>query len=64
MQVWLQTVVGAMRSALSHEFKNTIPTYDEKPRIKWIFENSVQNTVVVSRLFFTQEVVIIIATFV
>lgn len=45
-----------MRAALSHEFKSIIPTYDERPRAKWIFENSVQNTVVVSRLFFTQEV--------
>lgn len=45
-----------MRAALSHEFKSIIPTYDERPRTKWIFENSVQNTVVVSRLFFTQEV--------
>jgi dynein heavy chain len=33
-----------------------VPTYEEKPRAKWIFENSVQNTVVVSRTFFTQEV--------
>lgn len=33
-----------------------MPTYDEKPRTKWIFDNSVQNTVVVSRTFFSQEV--------
>ena len=45
-----------MRAALSHEFKTIIPMYDEKPRTKWIFDNSVQNTVVVSRLFYTQEV--------
>lgn len=45
-----------MRAALSAEFKAIIPTYDERPRTKWIFENSVQNTIVVSRLFFTQEV--------
>lgn len=55
-QVWLQNVVDAMRAALSAEFKAIIPTYDERPRTKWIFENSVQNTIVVSRLFFTQEV--------
>ena len=55
-QVWLQNVVDAMRTALSHEFKAIIPTYDERPRTKWILENSVQNTVVVSRLFFTAEV--------
>jgi hypothetical protein len=56
LQVWLQTVVDAMRAALSHEFRSVIPTYDEKPRTKWIFDSSVQNTVVVSRLFYTQEV--------
>ena len=55
-QVWLQNVVDAMRAALSAEFKAIIPTYDERPRTKWIFDNSVQNTIVVSRLFFTQEV--------
>ena len=44
-----------MRASLSHEFKAIIPSYDEKPRTKWVFENSVQNTIVVSRLFFTQE---------
>lgn len=53
--MWLQNVVDAMRAALSHEFKAIIPTYDDRPRTKWIFENSVQNTIVVSRLFFTQE---------
>lgn len=46
----------AVQAALSAEFKLAVPTYEEKPRTKWIFENSVQNTVVVSRTFFTQEV--------
>ena len=45
-----------MRSALSHEFKAAIPAYDEKPRTKWIFDYSVQNTIMVSRTFFTQDV--------
>ena len=45
-----------MRAALSHEFKVAIPAYDEKPRIKWIFDYSVQNTIMVSRTFFTQDV--------
>lgn len=30
--------------------------YDEMPRTSWIFKYSAQNTVVVSRTFFTQEV--------
>jgi len=33
-----------------------IPAYDEKPRTKWIFDYSVQNTIMVSRTFFTQDV--------
>ncbi|DBB00312.1 TPA: Dynein beta chain, flagellar outer arm [Trebouxia sp. C0004] len=56
VESWLQNVVDAMRAALSHEFKMAIPAYDEKPRIKWIFDYSVQNTIMVSRTFFTQDV--------
>ncbi|KAK9808985.1 hypothetical protein WJX72_007373 [[Myrmecia] bisecta] len=56
VELWLQNVVDSMRAALSHEFKMAIPAYDEKPRTKWLFDNSVQNTVVVSRTFFTQEI--------
>lgn len=56
VEVWLQRVVDAMRAALSAEFRAAIPAYDERPRTKWIFDHSAQNTVVVSRLFFTQEV--------
>lgn len=55
-QVWLNNVVEAMRAALSHEFKTAVVAYDEKPRTRWLFDHSVQNTVVVSRAFFTQEV--------
>lgn len=33
-----------------------IPSYDEMPRTAWIFKYSAQNTVTVSRTFFTQEV--------
>ena len=33
-----------------------LPAYEERPRTKWLFENSVQNTIVVSRAFFTQEI--------
>ena len=56
VESWLQNVVDSMRSALSHEFKAAIPAYDEKPRTKWIFDYSVQNTIMVSRTFFTQDV--------
>lgn len=45
-----------MKNAVKAEFKSIIPSYDEKPRIKWIFDYSTQNTIVVSRLYFTQEV--------
>lgn len=45
-----------MRGALSAEFKAAIPTYDDRPRTKWLTENSVQNTMVVSRLIFTADI--------
>ena len=56
VEVWLQNVVDAMRAALSAEFKAALPAYEERPRTRWLLENSVQNTVVVSRAFFTCEV--------
>lgn len=56
VEVWLQNVVDSMRAAVNHEFKKHIPTYDEKPRTEWLFKPSAQNTIVVSRLFFTQEI--------
>lgn len=33
-----------------------ILAYDDMPRTQWIFKYSAQNTIVVSRTFFTQEV--------
>ncbi len=36
--------------------RRAIPLYDELPRTSWIFKHSAQNTVVVSRTFFTQEI--------
>lgn len=56
VEVWLQNVVDAMRSALSAEFKAAMRTYDEKPRGKWLFDYSAQNTVVVSRTYFTADI--------
>jgi dynein heavy chain len=49
-------VVDAMREALSAEFKAAVLTYDERPRTKWLTENSVQNTLTVSRLMFTADI--------
>jgi dynein heavy chain len=53
---WLQNVVDSMKQALSSEFRKAIPTYDDMPRTQWIFKYSAQNTIVVTRTFFTQEV--------
>ena len=53
---WLQTVVDAMRAAMSAEYKAAVVSYDEKPRGKWLFDHSVQTTITTSRTFFTQEV--------
>lgn len=56
MEIWLQNVVDAMRKALSAEYKAAVVAYDEKPRGKWLFDQSVQTTITTSRTFFTQEV--------
>ena len=56
MEQWLNVVVETMRAALFAEFKISVPKYDQMPRTKWMFEQSAQNTIVVSRLIFTQEV--------
>eukprot|EP00798_Chlamydomonas_sp_ICE-L_P004666 gene4666-14863_t len=46
-----------MKLALTIEFKMAIPAYDEmQSRCHWLYKFSVQNTIVVSRTFFTQEV--------
>ncbi|GAX83885.1 hypothetical protein CEUSTIGMA_g11310.t1, partial [Chlamydomonas eustigma] len=56
VETWLQTVVDSMKQALTVEFRKAIPTYDEMPRTQWLYKYSVQNTIVVSRTFYTQEV--------
>eukprot|EP00882_Tetradesmus_deserticola_P009731 GHRQ01010278.1.p1 GENE.GHRQ01010278.1~~GHRQ01010278.1.p1 ORF type:complete len:796 (+),score=404.80 GHRQ01010278.1:482-2869(+) len=56
VETWLQSVVDSMKAAIQAEFKKANPMYDELPRTSWIFKYSAQNTVVVSRTFFTQEV--------
>ena len=53
---WLQCVVDSMKQALIAEFRKAVPTYDEEPRTKWLYKYSAQNTIVVTRTFFTQEV--------
>ena len=56
VEVWMQRVVDSMRAALRAEFCTALPLYDEKPRAKWIFDQSVQNTIVITRVAYTQEV--------
>ena len=56
VETWLQNVVDSMKQALRVEFRKAIPTYDDLPRTQWIYKYSAQNTIVVSRTFFTQEV--------
>lgn len=56
VEIWLQNVVDTMRGVISAEFKAAMPAYAETARTQWILENSAQNTVVVSRAFFTAEV--------
>ncbi len=47
---------------LQSEYRRALPLYDEMPRTQWIFKHSAQNTVVVSRTFFTQVWVCSLAT--
>lgn len=54
---WLNSVVDAMKQALFAEYQRALPAYDTMKRsTEWIYEFSAQNTIVVSRTFFTQEV--------
>ena len=56
VELWLQNVVDSMKQALRVEYQKAISAYDETPRTQWIFKFSAQNTIVVSRTFFTMEV--------
>lgn len=57
VETWLNGVVAAMKQALFAEYQAAIPAYDTMKRAtEWIYEFSAQNTIVVSRTFFTQEV--------
>ena len=57
VETWLNGVVAAMKQALFAEYQKAIPAYDTMKRSsEWIYEFSAQNTIVVSRTFFTQEV--------
>ena len=56
VETWLGSVVDTMRAALLAEFKTSLPKYDEMPRQQWMFQQSAQNTITVSRMIFTQEI--------
>lgn len=58
VEVWLQNVVDSMKLALTVEFRKAIPAYEDAgtSRTEWIYKFSAQNTIVVSRTFFTQEI--------
>ena len=56
VETWLGSVVDSMRTALWAEFKTSLPKYDELPRTTWMFQQSAQNTITVSRMIFTQEI--------
>jgi dynein heavy chain len=56
VELWLQNVVDSMKLALQEEFRAAIPAYEEHKRVMWLTLFSAQNTVVVSRVYFTSEV--------
>lgn len=45
-----------MRLALTVELRQAIATYEAKPRTQWLFDFSVQSTIVASRLYFTADI--------
>lgn len=55
-EVWLARVVQAMRTALSAEYRSAMLSYDDAARTAWVFENSPQTAVTVSRTAFTRDV--------
>ena len=55
VESWLQNVVDAMRNGLRKEFVASMLTYDAHPRTDWLLMQCAQITVVVSRVFYTQE---------
>ena len=42
VEVWLQRVDGAMRGALSAEYKSAVASYDDGPRVAWALGHSAQ----------------------
>lgn len=55
-EMWLESVVKSMQTALRDECRQALARYHERPRTKWIFDHSAQATIVASRTVFTAEV--------
>eukprot|EP00983_Pelagomonas_calceolata_P123842 1161047-Pelagomonas_calceolata.AAC.27 len=49
-------IVAIPDDRLPRAITQAIVAYDDMPRTQWIFKYSAQNTIVVTRTFFTQEV--------
>lgn len=52
VEIWLNKLVDCAKKGVSREFKDGVDTYDDKPRTKWIFDFSMQNTLLVSQVSF------------
>jgi dynein heavy chain len=56
VELWLGSLVHAMKSALKSSYRNAMLEYEEMPRTDWIFKHPAQTAVIASRTHFTNEI--------
>ncbi|KFQ06883.1 Dynein heavy chain 17, axonemal, partial [Leptosomus discolor] len=56
VEVWLNRVLGSMRSTLRHLIPEALVTYEEKPREQWVFDYPAQVALTCSQIWWSTEV--------
>lgn len=56
VELWLGSLVHAMKHALKLSYRNAMPEYEEMSRADWIFKHPAQTAVIASRTHFTNEI--------
>jgi dynein heavy chain, axonemal len=56
VELWLGSLVHAMKHALKSSYRNAMLEYEEMPRTDWIFKHPAQTAVIASRTHFTNEI--------
>lgn len=54
--MWLDRLVECMRATMRAEYRAGMQSYEALPRSQWVFAQSAQTTITVSRTFYTHEV--------